>query len=412
MVRLWNVDFFFDKLKIQHFNLIFLMKIKYLAISVAVGAVTLFSACHNHEHADEKHDDHKEHAEADAHDHDHDTDEIEMTEAQLKAACVAVAAIQPSDFSEVVEVSGRIMPAAGSEATVTATMAGIVRFAGAALTDGVQVANGQVLFVVNGKPMADGNPAAVAQTELAAAKVALDRAEKLAAEKLISQRELDDARQRYQTAAVTAQSLGGAAQCRNVCAPIAGYVKNLLVKPGDYVSAGQPLATVTQSRRVQLRADVPERFYGKIGNVVSANFRMAYDEGDKVYCLQKMGGRLVSKGQATDTNDFFVPVTFEFNNEGGIVPGSFAQIYLLGARRSGVLAVPTDAVTEAQGLHFVYVEVHAGCFRRQEVKLGATDGTRTEIVSGLKAGDRVVTRGATQVRLAANASVIPEGHSH
>ena len=164
------------------------MKIKYLAISVAVGSVTLFSACHNHEHADEKHDDYKEHAEADAHDHDHDTDEIEMTEAQLKAACVAVAAIQPSDFSEVVEVSGRIMPAAGSEATVTATMAGIVRFAGAALTDGVQVANGQALFVVNGKPMADGNPAAVAQTELAAAKVALDRAEKLAAEKLISQR--------------------------------------------------------------------------------------------------------------------------------------------------------------------------------------------------------------------------------
>lgn len=386
------------------------MKIKYLAISVAVGAVTLFGACHNHEHADEKHDDHNEHAEAD--DHDHDADEIEMTEAQLKAANVAVEAIQPSDFSEVTEVSGRIMPAAGSEATVTATMAGIVRFAGSALTDGMQVSGGQTLFVVNGKPMADGNPAAVAQTELAAAKTAFERAENLAAEKIISQRELDDARQRYQTAVVTTQSLGGAAQSRSICAPMGGYVKNLLVKPGDYVSAGQPLATVTQSRRVQLRADVPERFYAKLNGIVSANFRMAYDEGGKVYSLQKLGGRLVSKGQATETNDFFVPVTFEFNNEGGIVPGSFAQIYLLGARRSGVLAVPAEAVTEAQGLHFVYVEEHAGCFRRQEVLLGATDGTRVEIVNGLKAGEKVVTRGATQVRLAANASVIPEGHSH
>lgn len=183
------------------------MKIKYLAISVTVGAVTLFGACHNHEHADEKHEDHNEHAEAD--DHDHDADEIEMTEAQLKAANVAVEAIQPSDFSEVTEVSGRIMPAAGSEATVTATMAGIVRFAGSALTDGMQVSGGQALFVVNGKPMADGNPAAVAQTELAAAKTAFERAEKLAAEKIISQRELDDACQRYQTAVVTTQSLGG-----------------------------------------------------------------------------------------------------------------------------------------------------------------------------------------------------------
>jgi len=163
---------------------------------------------------------------------------------------------------------------------------------------------------------------------------------------------------------------------------------------------------------VQLRADVPERFYAKLNGIVSANFRMAYDDGGKVYSLQKLGGRLVSKGQATETNDFFVPVTFEFNNEGGIVPGSFAQIYLLGARRSGVLAVPAEAVTEAQGLHFVYVEEHVGCFRRQEVLLGATDGTRVEIVNGLKAGEKVVTRGATQVRLAANASVIPEGHSH
>lgn len=381
------------------------MNFRLYIIGVAVSSVTLFTACHNHDHAAD------EHAE-EAHEHEHESDEIEMSPAQAKEAGVSVMAVQPTDFSEVIEVSGRILPAAGSEATVTATMAGIVKFAGNALSDGMQVSNGQSLFVINGKPMADGNPAAVAQSELTAAKAALDRAEKLATEKIISQRELEDARQRYQAAAATAQSLGNASQTRAIAAPISGYIKSLLVKPGDYVSAGQALATVTQSRHVQLRADLPERYYNRLSGIRSANFRMAYDENNMVYTLDRLGGRLVSKGKATDGADFFVPITFEFNNEGGIVPGSFAQIYLIGGKRSGVLAVPTAAVTEAQGLHFVYVQTHADSYRRQEVTLGATDGLRTEIVRGLKAGDKVVVTGATQVRLAANASVMPEGHSH
>lgn len=59
---------------------------------------------------------------------------------------------------------------------------------------------------------------------------------------------------------------------------------------------------------------------------------------------------MVSKGKASDTDDHFVPVIFEFNNTGDIVAGSFAEVYLQGAQRNGVLAVPSEAVTEAQGL--------------------------------------------------------------
>ena len=120
----------------------------------------------------------------------------------------------------------------------------------------------------------------------------------------------------------------------------------------------------------------------------------------------------MSKGKASDTDDHFVPVIFEFNNTGDIVAGSFAEVYLQGAQRNGVLAVPSEAVTEAQGLFFVYVQTAADIYRRVEVKTGATDGRRIEILSGLKAGDKVVAHGATQVRLAASASVVPEGHHH
>lgn len=388
------------------------MHLHHTLLSITALAVMLFSACSkSHESHDHDHEG-DEHAAVSTEDHQHAADEIEFSAEQAHAAGVEVTTLQPTDFSEVIEVSGQVLPASGAEATVTATMAGIARFAGSALTEGQAVSAGQALFVVNGKPMANGNPAAVAQSEAKAARLALDRAEKLSAEKIISQRELEEARQRYEAAVATAQSLGNAAQSRSISAPIGGYLKTLLVRPGDYVSAGQALALVTQSKRVQLRADVPERYFGMLPRISTANFRMAYDESDKVYSLSQLGGRLVSKGRASSTGDAFVPIIFEFNNQGSIVSGSFAQVFLQGSVRHGVLAIPSEAITESQGIYFVYVQLHADSYRRVEVTLGSSDGLRTEIRSGLRPGDKVVTRGATLVRLAANATAVPEGHSH
>ena len=81
-------------------------------------------------------------------------------------------------------------------------------------------------------------------------------------------------------------------------------------------------------------------------------------------------------------------------------------------RLTEMLTVPNEAITEAQGLYFVYLKVHPETYLRQEVKLGNTDGSRTEVLEGLKPGDNVVAQGAVQGRLAANATVMPEGHSH
>ena len=92
--------------------------------------------------------------------------------------------------------------------------------------------------------------------------------------------------------------------------------------------------------------------------------------------------------------------------------GTAAQVYLKGNERSDVLTVPNAALVEAQGLFFVYVQLHAGAFSRREVKVGATDGLRTEITDGLKSGEKVVTAGTSRLRMAENAGAIPAGHSH
>lgn len=407
---------------------------KILFFGIALMGTMLLGACHSdhahdgHDHSAEGHnheaEGHDHEAEADGHnheadDHGHDADEhaghsaeITFTEAQAKAAGLRLVTVEPGEFAEVVEVTGRLLPAQGDEATVSATMAGIVSQATKSLTDGAAVRQGQQLFVINASAMADGNPAAAARAELEAARKALARAEQLAAEKLLPQRELDEARSRYHTAEAAARSLGNESRTRAVTAPFTGYVKEVMVRPGDYVQPGQPMATVTQSQRLQLSADLPERHFALLPQIQDATFRLSYEPEGTAHCVSEMGGKLVSKGRASSATGFSVPVTFELPNRGRLVSGSFAQVYLQGAARKGVITVPNEALTEAQGLFFVYVQIHPERYQRQEVTVGATDGRRTEIRSGLTAGQRVVAQGATQVRLAANATVIPEGHSH
>lgn len=407
---------------------------KIFFFGIALMGTMLLGACHSdhahdgHDHSAEEHnheaEGHDHEAEADGHnheadEHDHDADEhaghsaeITFTEAQAKAAGLRLVTVEPGEFAEVVEVTGRLLPAQGDEATVSATMAGIVSQATKNLADGAAVRQGQQLFVINASAMADGNPAAAARAELEAARKALARAEQLAAEKLLPQRELDEARSRFRTAEAAARSLGNETRTRAVAAPFTGYVKEVLVRPGDYVQPGQPLATVTQSQRLQLSADLPERHFALLPQIKDATFRLSYEPEGTAHCVSEMGGSLVSKGRASSATGFSVPVTFELPNRGRLVSGSFAQVYLQGATRKGVITVPNEALTEAQGLFFVYVQIHPERYQRQEVTIGATDGRRTEIRSGLTAGQHVVAQGATQVRLAANATVIPEGHSH
>ena len=111
-------------------------------------------------------------------------------------------------------------------------------------------------------------------------------------------------------------------------------------------------------------------------------------------------------------NSPYLPATFEFDNTGAFIPGSFAEIYLLTATQQDVLSVPLTALTEEQGLYFVYLQLGEEIYKKQWVTTGSSDGMRVQIMSGLTPGDRVVSQGAMQVKLAAHSAVIPEGHNH
>lgn len=78
------------------------------------------------------------------------------------------------------------------------------------------------------------------------------------------------------------------------------------------MTVGQPVATISKNRRLQLRADVSENYFNELKKIRGANFMVSYN--NKVYRLEDLHGSLLSFGKAAAESSFYIPITFEFDN--------------------------------------------------------------------------------------------------
>lgn len=379
---------------------------------------------HNHDHEAHEHEEGHDH-DHEGHDHEHEghdhgkeaattaahSNEIIFKEELAKAVGLQTKVVEPAPFTDVVKTSGSILAAQGDETTVVATVPGIVTFGNLSFVDGAAVRKGQAILSLASNTLSDGNVAARAKYAYENAKKEYERMEQLVGDKIVSAKDFEQARLNYENAKVAYEAVAGkqTANGVSVVSPMNGYLKNLQVKEGDYVAVGQPLATISQNSRLVLRAEVSEKYYQYLPAVQSANFRTPYD--DKVYKLSDLHGRMLSFGKASDANSFYIPVTFEFDNKGAVIPGSFVEIYLLTSPMEEVLSVPVSALIEEQGVYSVFIRLDEEGYQKREVKLGANNGSEVQILSGLKPGETVVTQGAYQIKLASASNAIP-AHTH
>lgn len=370
---------------------------------VYMAAVLTGCGGHNHEHHDHEHET-TEH-------HEHKAGEIVFSPEKAAAVGLQTETIVAQPFEEAVKVSGRILTPANKVQAVVAAMSGVAKLQHP-LNEGTAVRKGEVLAHISVRGMAASDPVETARIQYETARKEYDRAQGLTGSQIISAQEMEQITLRYQNAKAQYEALQDKKAddgCIEIRAPQNGYVSGLGFANGDYVEAGQVLLSVSQTQQLLLQADVPERYWNRLGSVRSANFIPAYS--DTTYRLADMNGRLLSVGRTADTQTGYVPVVFAFDNRAGLVSGAYADVYLLLADRQEALSVPLSAVTEEQGVYSVYVQLDEDCYMKREVTLGQSNGERVLVRSGLLSGETVVTRAALQVKLAGSATVIP-GHTH
>lgn len=323
--------------------------------------------------------------------------------------------VRPTTFYEVIKTSGQIMAAPGDEVIVSAKSSGIVIFTGNNSIVGSSVSKGSSLFIISGEGLTEGNinvKFKEAKSNFEKAKADYERAKELIDDKIISQKEFLEIQNRYETTESNYNSLAQNYTGRGtkISSPISGFLKNLYVSEGQFVQIGDPIASVSQNKKIVLHADVSQNYYTKLASVHSANF-ITLDHHS--YNTNDLNGRVLAYGKSTNDQNPFIPITFEIDNLGEILPGSFVEIYLKSNAIPDALVIPLSALLEEQGHYYVYVQVSGESFSKREVKLGGNDGINVQVISGISAGERVVTKGGYNIKLSVASGTLPaHGHEH
>lgn len=320
-------------------------------------------------------------------------------------------------FSEVLKTSGQILAAPGDETILASQISGIVSFSRKNMVAGIAVGAGATLFTVKSNDVVQSNlGAAVRQAEnnLEAAKKNFERASELVKDKIISEKEFLEARLRLENAQSQLTDLAVSKNFnqnrQSVAAPNTGFLKNIMVENGAYVQVGQALATISKNKRILLRVDISRKYFPKMTSYTAANFKTAY--GSEVFSTRDLSGRIISTGKSVDAGSPFLPIHFEIDNTGNLIPGSMVEVFLLSDTKPALI-IPTMALLEEQGNFYVFVQLGGESFQKREIKIGASDGENVQVLSGIEEGERVVTKGAYQIKLSSASGELPaHGHEH
>ena len=320
-------------------------------------------------------------------------------------------------FGQVIRATSRVQPSQEEVFTVSALTDGVVSIGAKALVEGREVRKGETLCIVKGSGTADENLAtkyARAEADYNFARNEYERKKALASDRIVSESELRQAEAAFEIAKAVFENLKGNfdASGQSAKSPIEGFVTSVTVSNGQFVRAGDPIATVSRSRSLLVVAEIQPRYSACLKDICGATFK-DMDSG-RIWTLDELGGKVVSYGKSVSSDSPLIPVTFSVPNKGGFIPGSFLQTRIITRSETPAITLPTTSLIEEQGNYFVYRQLTPEYFEKTPVTIGASDGLRTEIRSGLNAGERVVSKGAMFVKLAqASGALDPHaGHNH
>lgn len=322
------------------------------------------------------------------------------------------------------EINGRVVATPIERGSRVGAGVELIRISGAEVSAQADEAQANVAQIEARLGIASGEPFDVERVpEVASAKAShqlavteLNRARQLSEQRLLSAAEFDQraaqaeaaarqydaarngALQQYQSlvAARARASLAKKAVADAVVrAPFSGVVEERLVSAGDYVTRGMKVATVLRIDPLRVELTVPAPFVSEV-----ATGRTVTLEVD-AYPGETFTGKMRYVSPALNVESRALVVEAEVANEDGrLKPGFFATARIQQATSHTALMVPTAAIRTIAGTPRVFVIAAGTEMTRAEERVVATGqvvGDRTEITSGLKPGEQIVTTGLEQV---------------
>lgn len=280
-----------------------------------------------------------------------------------------------------VEVTGQV--AAASQATLSSQLRGTVQQL--KVREGTAVTKGQTLATLDSRDLQAN--LARAEAELENARIHLARMEQLFTEESVAKQELDNASRAFKVAEAGHRSALAQLSHTVITAPFDGVITEKLVEVGELASPGQVLLKMEDPRRLRLEATVAEGDLRAITR--GAKIPVTIDALGPAP-LQGTISQLLPVGDP-NTHTFLVKI--DLPPTPGLKTGLFGRMQLdKGTSRTWV--IPRSAVFERGQLTGVYVVGPDRIARLRWIKVGRTLDHIVEILSGLNAGERVLTEAA------------------
>lgn len=351
-----------------------------------------------------------------------------------------------------ITATGRVIPAANSQAVVAPPVAGIVSSRTLPRV-GQHVAQGQTIAVIQqvatSAEQAQVRAAAASLTlenarleadrrtasgEVEAARIRLDlatkeaaRAQRLYERKAFSERQmqaadsdLKAAKAQYDAAVKRLEALGNSPSAEGlrasvgsanasytIRAPLSGYVTQVNKSIGEQVAPGEAIVEISNLNTVWVEAPIFEKDLSRLAGNVSAIFTTP------AYPDQEFKGTVVDIGAVIDEQTRATKVIFQLPNDGRALRlGMQANVRLEAGEQVTAMMIPKEAVLEHEGKKIVYVLLSGEEFERREVTIGDELGRKVAVLSGLNKGERVVTQGAYQLKLQELQPAEAGAHTH
>jgi RND family efflux transporter MFP subunit len=223
----------------------------------------------------------------------------------------------------------------------------------------------------------------IAATEIEQAKLRLELAETNYPDELkIAQADIEQARAALNYAEIQLSYA-------TIKAPISGVIASITTQEGENVAVGlsaPTFVTIVDLSRLQVDVFVDETDIGKVKVGQGATFTV------DAYPGKEFSGKVIAiyPKAITQQNVVYYDVVIAINDTEGLLrPDMTASVTIYAVKRENVLTVPNRAIRREEGKRYVYTAAD-NVISKREVKVGFRDSNYTEIVEGLKEGERVI----------------------
>jgi len=218
------------------------------------------------------------------------------------------------------------------------------------------------------------------------------RQRKLLEKEAISQEEYDNALNKLNTTAADIKVLEAQLAKTTIRAPFDGFVGFRYVSPGAFISTSTVIATINALDPAKIEFSVPARYASRVE--VGSTVFFKQENNDSI----RYQGTVYAVDPQIDPNTRTLRIRARTpNKDGKLIPGQFVSIELVLETVSETILIPTEAVVPVQDGAKVYV-ISEGKATEVLVTSGERTERKLEILTGLKAGDSVITTGILQLR--------------